>query len=354
MTLRTSAPGTARALLGALALFASGCVETDYLLQAAEGQLDLACRARSIESAIEDENLDPHTRALLADVPNIKSFAKKRGLVPTSSYEDFVALDRGSVVYVVNAAPELSLEPRRWTFPIVGSVPYLGWFDKELAQTQARQLAEQGWDVDVRGASAYSTLGWFNDPVLSSMIPDEPDALAELANTILHESLHATVYVPGQSTFNEGLATFVGDSLTAEYFTLRDGPGSLQLAEWREGEAHGKEVQQQLHAAYVELDTLYRSKLSRTQKLEKKAEILARVRRDTGFRRPISNATLTGFATYHSDEAGFERLYAACHNDLSELIGVVKTVKDDDFPERNAKELSGVLKKLTARCPTAR
>lgn len=354
MTRKASALRTARALLGALALFVSGCVETDYLLQAAEGQLDLACRARSIESAIEDENLDPRTRTLLADVPKIKAFAKKRGLVPTSSYEDFVALDRGSVVYVVNAAPELSLEPRRWTFPIAGSVPYLGWFDRELALGQARQLAEQGWDVDVRGASAYSTLGWFNDPVLSSMIPDEPDALAELANTILHESLHATVYVPGQSTFNEGLATFVGDSLTVEYFTQRDGPGSAQLAEWREGEAHGKEIQKQLHAAYVELDTLYRSKLSRAQKLAKKAEILARVRADTGFRRPISNATLTGFATYHSDEAGFERLYAACHNDLGELIAVVKTVRDEDFPERNAKELSGVLKKLTARCPAAR
>ena len=332
-----------------------GCVETDYLLQAAEGQLDLACRARSIEASVKDSELDPRTRTLLADIPAIKAFARQKGLVPTSSYERFVALDRPSVVWVVTAAPRLSLEPKRWWFPIAGTVPYLGWFDKALARWSARLLAEEGWDVDVRGASAYSTLGWFDDPVLSSMIPDEPDALAELANTILHESVHATAYVPGQSTWNEGLATYVGDALTVEYLTTRYGADSTELAAWREGEAYAETVHDELAKARQELVSLYASSKSEAEKLTKKSEILRRARASTGFRRPITNATLATFSTYHGGEAALGKLHEACGGDLSRLLAVAKSASSSDFNAPSTENLEPVVQRLSKRCaePTA-
>src|SRR5262249_41967930 len=150
-------------------------------------------------------------------------------LTATENYVRYTQLDRDAAVYVVQAAPPLELKPRLWSFPIVGTVPYLGWFNVKDAKAYAQTLAQQGLDVDVRGASAYSTLGWFKDPVLSTMIGEGDGALGELANTVLHESTHATLYVKGQSAFNESLASFVGDRLARDWLATRFGEGSRQL-----------------------------------------------------------------------------------------------------------------------------
>lgn len=332
------------------ALSGSGCFQLDYLLQAGEGQLDLLCRARSIDSAVQNEDLDPETRRLLSDVPNIKAFASKNGLVPTQSYEDFVDLERPYVVWVVSAAPPLSLEPKRWSFPIVGSVPYLGWFDKHLAKNHAEQLSADGWDVDMRGSSAYSTLGWFDDPVLSSMIERAPDADGELANVILHESVHATIYVAGQSEFNEGLATFVGDQLTAVYLTERFGAQSRELREWADGEAQGKITHARLHQAYNDLKALYTSADSEAVKLDKKKIYLTALRGELRFRRPITNATLAGYDTYHGGAEAFGKLYDACGANLTRLMTVAKSVTPKDFDAEPASDLGPLVAKLSARC----
>lgn len=339
-----------RAIAVGLALACTRCVEADYLLHAIEGQLDLACRARSIESAAADDELDPKTRALLADVPRMKAFAVESGLEPTSSYETFVGLDRPSVVYVVSAAPPLSLEPKRWWFPVAGNVPYLGWFDKNLAVQQARWLQADGWDVDVRGASAYSTLGWFDDPVLSSMIEDADDALAELANVILHESVHATVYVPGQSSFNEGLATYIGDELTVRFLDARFGPRSEALATWLDGEARGREIRERFHRGYEELSALYASDLPDADKLAKKKTLLAEIQADVRFRRPITNATLAGYSTYHSSREDFARLWEACDRAPRRMVEVTKTLRAEDFPEPNTEVLTTIVDGLAAKC----
>lgn len=338
------------ATVALLALCASGCFQLDYLLQAGEGQLDLLCRARSIESSVENPDLDAETRRLLAEVPRIKAYASQSGLVPTGSYESFVQLPGRYVVWVVSAAPPLSLEPKRWSFPIVGSVPYLGWFDRHLAKNQAEQLAADGWDTDVRGSTAYSTLGWFSDPVLSSMIDDSDDADGELVNVILHESVHATIYVPNQSEFNEGLATFVGDQLTLSYLAERFGPSADELSSWIEGEARGKETRERLHRAYKDLKALYESKLPESEKLAQKAEYLARLKVEVKFRRPITNATLAGYDTYHGGEQAFGSLLEACGGDTRRLMSVAKEVKESDFDKAQATDLKPVVAKLSRRC----
>jgi predicted aminopeptidase len=333
-----------------LALAASGCFEVDYLLQAGEGQMDLLCRARNLETARENKDLSPNTRRLLGDVPAVKTFATKAGLVPTKSYEDFVALDRKAVVWVVSAAPTFSLEPKQWWFPIVGDVPYLGWFDKHLATNHAESMAAEGWDVDVRGSAAYSTLGFFDDPVLSTMIDESPDADGELANVILHESVHATVYVAGQSEFNEGLATFVGDHLTIEYLSARFGPESFELTAWVEGEAYGKAMRDRLYQAYKDLTALYARKLPKREMLEQKTRYLENLRWEIGFSRPITNATLAHYDTYHGGEQAFARLYEVCNRDIREVIRVTRVVTAKDFDKTAESDLTKLVDKLGKRC----
>jgi predicted aminopeptidase len=333
-----------------LGLAASGCFEVDYLLQAGEGQMDLLCRARDIDDAKNDPDLSPNTRRLLGDVPNVKRYATKSGLVPTKSYEDFVALDRRSVVWVVSAAPTFSLEAKEWWFPIVGDVPYLGWFDKHLATNHIESLAREGWDVDMRGSIAYSTLGFFNDPVLSTMIEEAPDADGELANVILHESVHATVYVAGQSEFNEGLATFVGDHLTIEYLTERFGAESYELTAWVDGEAYGKSVQGRLYQAYKDLAALYKRKIPRTEMLKEKTRYLDGLRAEVGFARPITNATLAHYDTYHGGEQAFAKLYEVCNRDIREVVRVTKVVTAKDFDKTAESDLSKLVDKLGKGC----
>ncbi len=327
-----------------------GCFHVDYLLQAAEGQLDLSCRARSLESARADDDIDPRTRALLAEVPRIKAFASGQGLVPTGSYEEFVPLDRSAVVWVVTAAPPLSLDPERWSFPIVGSVPYLGWFDEQRARAEAAKLAARGLDVDVRGASAYSTLGWFADPVLSTMIEDGDDAAGELANTILHESVHATVYVKDQSEFNESLASFVADRLTPLWLEQRFGPHSDELATYLRGEAATAILRARLRQAYADLAVLYGSKRSRQDKLAAKERLLREVEAELGLARPLNNARLAGYDSYHGGAAPLEALLEACGGDLRRLMAAVKDAAPEDFGERQTSDIGPATERLARRC----
>jgi predicted aminopeptidase len=249
-------------------------------------------------------------RVLLEEVPSIKKFGIGFGLTPTSSYETYVALDRPRVVWVTTASEPLAFKGRKWRFPIVGSVPYLGWFDRDDAKSFAEGLAKEGLDVDVRGATAYSTLGWFNDPVLSSMLPEGPQALGGLADVVLHESVHATVYVPGQSTFNESLAEYVSDGLTEEYLRSR---GLLpELAAYRSGRVEGERRRKRMHEAYKELEALYASARPREEKLAIKAKVLEELREELGFVRALNNATLLEARTYGSESAAFEALFQRC------------------------------------------
>ena len=208
-------------LLVALACSQLGCLHLCYLAQAAAGQDEIRFRARPIEEALADPSLKPRIRRLLAMVADVKAYGEQHGLDATDNYSEFTQLDRPVAAWVVLAAPPLSLNPKMWWFPIVGSVPYLGWFNQRDAERHAATLRRQGWDVHLRGAGAYSTLGWFDDPVLSTMIrPRGMGDASGLVNIVLHESVHATHYVSSQSYFNESLANFVADSLTVTY--LRD------------------------------------------------------------------------------------------------------------------------------------
>jgi predicted aminopeptidase len=248
---------------------------------------------------------------------------------------------------VVQACHPLKFEPKRWSFPIVGTVPYLGFFDEAAARAYAKQIEEEEHlDVDVRGASAYSTLGWFKDPVLSSMIGDGPDALGWLVNTVLHESVHATLYIPGQSSLNESLASFVADKLVVEWLSAHLGPQSKELKSYTEAAASGAERVARLHRAYEELDAVYRSGASDDEKRARKAELLAALKADLKGRRELNNASLAGFRTYDTGGPAFERLLQRSGGDLVVFLDALKKLDAKSFPEPQMEDFSSVVDAL--------
>lgn len=321
----------------------SGCTMSAYLTQAAEGQLAILSGRRPLDEVIADPTTPPHVRRLLAEVPAIKAFGETQGLKPTSNYQTYVDLQRPAVVWVVGASKELEFSPKKWSFPIVGSVPYLGWFDRTDALRHAQELREEGWESDVRPAMAFSTLGWFEDPVLSTMIDDDADALGGLADVVLHESTHATHYVDGQTAFNESIANFVGDRLAVVWLEQRVGPDAAETRAFHEFEARRKKRAALMHAAYEQLDALYKSKLTVVEKRVQKALILSRLRTELTARRAINNATLFEFKSYHGGEAELTRLFVVCQRSFPRFLSAIRRVTKSSFTEPQQRDLRPVL-----------
>jgi predicted aminopeptidase len=345
------------ALVACLALCAlsvlSGCTTGGYLAQAGCGQVDILLRARDIDAVVKDAGVDPRTRALLGQISAIKAFGEAHSLRPTRNYHRYAALDRDAVVWVVNASEPLRFHSKTWWFPIVGRVPYLGWFDRDEAHMFADELRAEGWDADVGSADAYSTLGWFDDPVLSTMIGGGEEAVGELVSVILHESTHATLYVDGQTRFNESLAEYVAGKLTSAYLDQRYGPSSPEKAAYVDGVGRAADRSRQMHGAYEALERLYASKKTREEKLAEKQRILLRLRRETHFRRPINNATLSAFKNYNSGTPELDALLRACGGSWARFFGTLEGLKRRGaFTTPNQGDLGPVLLPLIqGGCP---
>jgi predicted aminopeptidase len=338
---------TRQLLMLVVATFAPGCFSARYLSQAARGELGILAAARPNRDALQDPALAGRTRRLLASVRSVKEFGAAQGLRPTHDYERYADLHRPAAVWLVQACAPLSFDSRHWTFPLVGSLPYLGFFHRSEAVAYGESLArEEGLDVDVRGASAYSTLGWIRDPVLSTMIPQGEDALGELANVVLHESVHATIYVRDQSVFDESLASFVADGLTLPWLRSVLGPDDPETIAWRDAHAAHEGRLVRLHAAHAELDALYRSELPEAQKRTEKARRLEALREELRFARPINNATLAGFRTYGTGFDAFRRLREACGGSWRRMLDAVRALGPEDFGRPQREDFGTVIDRL--------
>lgn len=308
----------AAAITVSFGLVALGCMPLRYVTQAAAGQAELLDGKRDLDDIVRSGDFDARTRALLSRVPAMKAFGERHGLKATKSYGTYVNLNRSAVVWVVSASEPLAFRSKTWRFPVTGSITYLGWFRKNEADAFARELRAQPastgdhWDVDVRSASAYSTLGWFDDPVLSTMIYPGDEALGELADVILHESLHATYFVPGQSILNESVAAFVGNHLAETFLDETTGPCSREKRSYVAIEKNAEVRARAMKAAFFELKTLYGSSLPAPQKRATKAGILQRLRSQTHIARAINNATLIQYETYGSGDAELAQLLGTC------------------------------------------
>lgn len=221
----------ALAFVVALVLFLSAFPMGRYLARAGWEEARILWRRRPIDEMVSDSSVAPAVRSKLALVQAARSFAAADlRLDAGKSFTTFSQLDTDTLVLVLSAAYRDRLAYHRWWFPIVGSVPYKGWFDFEKAQREERAFQARGYDTYLRPASAFSTLGWFNDPLVSSTL--RADTLS-LANTVIHELAHNTFYAPGQAEFNESFANFVGARGSAEFFRMRGQARAVAEAEAR-------------------------------------------------------------------------------------------------------------------------
>lgn len=339
---------SARAIAVAAAL-AAACSSVSYVGQAAFGQLDLINDARPIDEVIRDPRTDDRTRVLLSEVGTIKQFARGQGMTVGSKYRRFVEVSGPGVVWVVTASKPLAFEPKTWSFPFAGEVPYLGWFDQKNAMRLRDELTAEGWDVLLRTAGAYSTLGWFDDPILSSMWSDDEYAFGDLANILLHELTHATVYVPDQSNFNESVASFVGDHMAEDYLIQRFGEASWPVQLYRADLADRKLRDDRSYAAYKELEALYASDAPDADKLQRKAAILESLRADLKLSVTPNNGGLLSYRMYRAGIDELAAVHASCGGSWPRFFALLDTLTAKDFDDPLQEDLAPVMKRLLAR-----
>lgn len=233
----------------------NGCASLSYYGQLAQGQLRLLNARVPVAEVVADPARDPTLRAHLAQSQKARAFASEQLHLPDNqSYRLYADIGRPFVVWNVFATPEFSLSPQNHCFPIAGCVAYRGYYSQSGARGEAALLAQQGLDVSIGGVEAYSTLGWFNDPILSSMLGWGDERLATL---IFHELAHQRVYVKDDTSFNESFASFVEQEGTRQWRSAR----GLAPA----GDAQGRQREQFIALVLdsrARLERLYASPLS--------------------------------------------------------------------------------------------
>jgi predicted aminopeptidase len=321
--------------LGLLAFAASPLGR--YLLQAGRGQATLMLGAEPIAEALQRPDLDEEQRRKLRLVGEIKAFGEQQiGLKPSTNYST-VNLDFHQVVWNVSACPPDRFESHVYRYPIVGDLPYIGFFSRDGADAEAAKLQALGWETWVRSAGAYSTLGWFQDPLWGSML-EWGDA--RLANTILHELAHATVWVPGHGKFNESLATFVGDEAERRWLSE---PGEERAALRREKQgrtADGEQYRTFLHELYGQIEGLYEAGFAPEERERLRRELIADARRryaslswnSEGYARALrsdrtlNNPGLKQFRVYHTGGDAFDEALARFGGDLPAFLTALQTL----------------------------
>jgi predicted aminopeptidase len=333
----------AAAAIALIAALSGGC----YLLQSAEGQLSLMSKREPIDAVIGAPATPEKLRAQLKSVTAIRNFASHDlGLPDNGSYRKYADIGRPYVVWNVVATPEFSIEPKRWCFPIVGCVAYRGYFVEARARRFAAKLHTQGFDVVVGGVAAYSTLGHFDDPILSTMVSWND---VELASIIFHELTHQLLYVSNDAAFNEALATTVEEEGVRRWLEAQGRAKDLEqhLLEQR----HYLEAIELMNTTREQLATLYASGLPPPLMREKKREAFESLRDayaalrqqwggrgpfDAWFAQDINNAHLASIATYFACVPGFERELKAVGGNLTAFYSRVRELAKLDQEHRDS------------------
>ena len=315
----------------AILFILSQFVRIPYILKQASFQVELLWGRIPIDEAIQTHSFTPSQLKNLERLPNIKSFGKAFGLKATDNYSRINPTFHRTI-WNVSACDPLAFKPRRWWFPIVGNVPYLGFFEKEAADSEINALSVEGLDTYLSTAGAYSTLGWFEDPILPSMLDWSEYSFS---NTILHELAHATVWLPGSVQFNESFANFIGDTASMQYMEETYGADSPKVLMLKQRISDRKKFRMILVQLYADLNAVYTDE-TRTngEKKEQKAflfdQLPTRVKEAGLFNEEIylkqvqkgtwNNARMMQFRTYNRSREWFQTLYARENRDLSAFI----------------------------------
>jgi predicted aminopeptidase len=328
-------------------LLVGGCANVGYYWQSIRGQFDIWSRQRDIASILQSAETPEATRERLATTLRMRAFAvSELGLPDNASYTRYADLGRPYVVWNVFATPELSLKPLNWCFPFAGCVSYRGYFSKEEAEAFAGELAQQGHDVYVGGVPAYSTLGWFADPVLNTVLGYSNPRLALL---IFHELAHQVVYVRDDTVFNESFAVAV-EREGIRRWLLRHGSAEDQ-ATYERGRARRDDFVGLVETYRGRIKTLYQSGLDPETMRTRKQETFREMARDylklkagwdgfTGYDRWFgqgpNNARLASVSIYTQMVPAFQVLLAREGGELPRFYEAVKALARQPREERNA------------------
>jgi len=314
----------------------SACANVSYYSQSVIGHSRLMLARQSVDKVLVNAEAELARQLTLSK--QLKRFAiDKLGLPDSRSYNSYVALEREFPVWAVVAAPEFSVDPKQWCYPVIGCASYRGYFEQKKAVRYAEKLSLEGFETSVGGAAAYSTLGWFADPLLPSMMRYGDLNFAE---TLFHELAHQLFYLNGDSSFNEAFATVVGQQGVIRWLNEHR-PDQLNLYQ---NQLQATEQFNDLLTHYKNrLNALYLTDFSEQRKRADKQALFEQLERDyhllkdqewagrgwydSWFSRPINNARLASFSTYYERVPSFNQLLAACDNDLIRFYQTIANLK---------------------------
>ena len=317
----------------------TACADLSYYLHSVKGQLSIMQKTRDIDVVLKNESIQNKLREQLLLVGKIRQFAFQQLQLPVSdSYTQYADLDRRYVLRNLFASAEFSISLQRWCYPIVGCAGYRGYFDDELLEKYKLELEQQGKDVYVANIPAYSTLGWFDDPVLNTFIywPEY-----RLAGLIFHELAHQRLYIDGDSQFNESFATAVQQTAVEKW--LQDSHQFERLRRYKLYLINRQSVVELIEAGRRQLKQLYVKQLDDAQKRQQKQQMLAQIKLDyqqltSGFDVPdgfkywfqgdLNNAKLASVSTYHANVQAFRNLLQSHDGDYDSFYSHVDNIAD--------------------------
>ncbi len=338
-----------RALVLTLAFMTGGCDTFGYYGQAVSGQWYVLMHRQKIENILDDPATDPQLKNRLGEIAAIRRFAADQLQLPLDSqYSTYVDLGRPYIVWNVFAAPEFSVQPESWCYPVAGCVSYRGYFSETAARAFADDLRAEGFDVYVGGIAAYSTLGWFSDPVLNTILSRREHQLAAL---VFHELAHQVAYAPDDTEFNESFATAVEREGQRRWLQAQTDAATRR--ELEDDSAHELQRQEQFAAlvqqAVADLDVLYRNGGAEADLRATKALRLQQLRADYAmlktqwqgysgynawFAGDLNNAQLGTVATYNTLVPAFTALLAQQDGSLPAFYARAAELAELPFDER--------------------
>jgi predicted aminopeptidase len=346
----------ARAIVAAaLLLSLCGC-QLGYYMHSAYHQSLLVNKRESIDKVLRKSSTTEEERHKLMLVKEVKAFSEKQlGLQASQNYTSYVKLDDAYVTYVVQVAYADELKPYLWHFPLIGDVPYKGYFVKSMALEEAASFPKDKYDTYVRGVSAYSTLGWFQDSVLSTMLRYED---YELVEVLIHETVHTTLYIKSAAEFNERMATFLGQEGMKIFYRQKEGDNAKALLKAEE-DSHD----QKLFSVFVtkEIEDLKKwyidnkgkvTKESKTARLKEiqtrfSQELRPKLKTDNYRefeRRELNNALLLAYRTYEYSLEDFQKLFDHFGHDFQKTLAWLKGLEKDHKPDQTLKDFAASFK----------
>ena len=334
-----------RPLLSVLLLITTlaSCSTVKFYSQAAIGQWEILAKKQPVDKLIAAPSTPEKLRTRLTLTQSIRTFAGEHLSLPTDAYDHYTDLKRPHVTWVIFAAPELSMTPKHWHYPIVGKLDYRGYFKEKDARVLFNQLKAEKYDVAMGGVDAYSTLGYLRDPLLNTFIFDPEIELAEL---LFHELTHRKVFLSGDTDFNEAFATAVAQEGVIRWLQAQ---GRIRdLAQFRKSlrqkeifTAHVIQTRDRLkHAFSLSISDDEKRRLKRQEyarlasDIKSMKELAAQKGYQSWITKPINNARVNTVSTYHKLVPAFHRLLHQCHGDLPTFYQKVADMKSLTKAER--------------------